>query len=94
MKLVKGENLTPAQRSEVLRAFPYRTMNKTIYPVRSKMVDSMQYKTLCANLDPVWVNAHAFYIKNDGHLATRPNHCEPYYMADDYVAVDPELDAS
>ncbi len=90
MKLVKGENLTPAQRDEVLAAFIYRRENTVIYPVKSKMVDPSQYRTLCDNLDPVWVNAHAFFIRNDGHLAECPKHCEPYYMADDYVAVDPD----
>ncbi len=84
MKLVKGENLTTAQRNEVLRAFIYRTYDKTIYPVQEKMIDPAQYDELCRNLDPVWLNARAFYIRKDGHLAQKPGHCESASHADSW----------
>lgn len=81
MKLVKGENLTPAQWDEVLRRFIYRRENP-IYPVKDNMVDPSMYDELCANLDPVWVKSKAFYIRKDGHLSDAHHHCEPEFMGD------------
>ncbi len=76
MKLVKGENLTPEQIHEVLSRYIYRRQNTSIYPVKSKMVDPSMYDELCRNLDPVWVKAHAFYVRKDGHLSNAHRHCE------------------
>ncbi len=82
MKLVKGDNLNKEQWNEVLRRFIYRTYDKTIYPIREQMVDPSMYDELCRNLDPVWVKAHAFYVRKDGKLADNYHHCEPAWMVD------------
>ena len=66
--LVKGSNLTPAQRREVLAAFVHRHMS--IGPDKPYTSDDD------------WVKQHAFYIKKDGHLADSPKRCEPVYLAD------------
>lgn len=29
-----------------------------------------------------WANEHAFYVRKDGKLDSRHNHCEPSYLAD------------
>lgn len=29
-----------------------------------------------------WITKHAFYIRNDGHLASKPNHCMPAVFAE------------
>ncbi len=30
-----------------------------------------------------WANKKAFYVKKDGALDNRQNHCEPHYLADE-----------
>ncbi len=75
MKLVKGSDLNAAQRQEVLNAFGYRFMNTTIYPKDEPVMARSQH-------DGQWLEQHAFYIRKDGHLAHKPNHCEPVFLAD------------
>lgn len=73
-KLVKGENLTAAQIKQVKSAFVYRytVENKPAYPMANAATQT----------DAEWINDHAFYIRKDGTLASRPNYCEPVYLAD------------
>jgi hypothetical protein len=37
-----------------------------------------------------WANLHAFYVKRDGTLNNRFNHCEPSWMAPDELVIVPE----
>ncbi len=64
MRLVKGKDLTGAQREEVWRTYAMRHLDTT-----------------CRS-DEEWLRKHAFYVRKDGHLASRPSHCEPEYVAD------------
>lgn len=67
MKLIKGTDLTPKQVQEVKDRFVYRHL---------AIGDGKYYPT-----ELHWIYGHAFYIRKDGHIADRPNHCEPDYLA-------------
>ena len=75
MRLVKGKELTGQQRGEVLRTYVHR--NTVTQPCDVVGVPA-------SGTDDSWLAEHAFYIKNDGHLASSPGHCEPEYLADEY----------
>lgn len=79
-RLVRGTDLTPEQRSAVLRAFTYRptTENARGYPYPRNPTGARVAPTT----DDEWLAAHAFYIRVDGKLAHLPKHCEPAYLAD------------
>lgn len=79
-KLVKGANLTPRQRAEVLAGFPYRWTVEN--RVRAHAFYRGQVPTIAPTTDDEFVRTHAFYIRKNGHLASRPAHCEPVYLAD------------
>lgn len=82
MKLVKGNNLTEAQRKHVLQAFIYRLTVENNYPERNPCG---------ATVDPItdkqWLTDHAFYITNDDDLSGLHTHCEPSYLADTFEQV-------
>lgn len=40
-----------------------------------------RYDTTSATFEQ-WADKHAFYIRKDGHIANKPNHCEPSFLAD------------
>jgi hypothetical protein len=40
-----------------------------------------KYDTTVSNFEQ-WAQQHAFYIRRDGKLDDRYNHCEPDYLAD------------
>ena len=67
--LIRGSNLTTAQRQQVLTAFVHRHL--AIGP-------SGYYFS-----ETGWLVDHAFYFtKNGARLRLYPRYCEPYYMAD------------
>jgi hypothetical protein len=74
-RLVKGGDLTPAQREEVLRAFVHR--NTVERPDRT-----LPGMVMVRSSDEEWLQEHAFYITVKGRLAQVPTYCEPHYMAD------------
>lgn len=83
-KLIKGENLTSAQRAEVKSAFIHRFTGEH----RPKWVDMRRDDGIHIDYLPThatdneWINAHAFYIRKDGHIATRPATAMPAWMTD------------
>jgi hypothetical protein len=77
-KLVKGKDLTPAQVSQVKAAFLYRLTVENGYPKRNPVG-----ATVPAITDGEWLEKHAFFIRKDGNLASKPAFCEPAYMADE-----------
>ena len=76
MKLIKGENLTLSQISEVKRAFMYRYTGEHTPSAVILQGSKPTHKT-----DDEWIKDHAFYIRNDGHLSNLPKYCEPSYYA-------------
>lgn len=40
------------------------------------------HPTVPLETDAQWLLGHAFYIRKDGRLAARPNHCEPAWMTE------------
>lgn len=80
-KLIKGENLTPEQKKQVLSAFVYR------WTVENMNRAKIAYKNLSSpSIEPIpdsqWLAEHAFYFRKDGRLANSPRHCVPVYMAE------------
>lgn len=67
-RLVKGSQLSERQIREVKAAYVHR-------------FDVIGIGRIYQN-DEEWIKAHAFYIRKDGSLASRPKHCEPVFMAD------------
>lgn len=67
MKLVKGTNLTPQQLQEVKACFVHRHL--------AIGKDKYYYS------EQDWIINHAFYVRKDGHIANKSNHCEPAFMA-------------
>ena len=61
MQAIKGENLTTGQKRQVLSAFPYRHL---------AIGEGRAYENT-----EQWIVEHAFYFKNNGQLALKPNHC-------------------
>lgn len=78
MRLVKGSCLTEEQKRNILRAFPYRLTTENGYPQRNPCGASVP-----AISDSEWIDQHAFYLRKDGNLASKPNRCEPSYMAEE-----------
>ena len=77
MKLIKGKDLSPKQIKHVKSAFIYRWT-----------VENRERALACGianNSNPVsdeqWILEHAFYFKNDGMLALKPNRCVPSWQA-------------
>ena len=77
-KLTLGNALTPHTRSVVLRLFVYRQTTENGYPARNPCK-----ATVPPISDSIWLATHAFYVRADGTLDNRYNHCEPYYMAEE-----------
>lgn len=79
--LVKGSNLSPKLRKEVLARYPYRwTVDNTRREYFWK--DSKNKPTMALATDEEWLAAHAFYVTQKGELDARRHHCEPAFMAD------------
>ena len=77
MKLIKGENLTVEQIKEVKRRFVHRLTFENGCPKRNTCKATIPYIH-----DDQWIREHAFYVKSNGDLSNKPNHCEPHYLAD------------
>lgn len=78
-KLVKGTDLTDAQKAQVKNAFGYRWTVENL--PRAKQWHGNVAPIIEPINDEQWLKDHAFYIRQDGQLATIPRHCEPVYMA-------------
>lgn len=76
-KLIVGDQLTPNQIKQVKAAFVHRATIETGYPKRNPYG-----LRIPAVSDSQWLKEHAFYIKADGNLASKPNYCEPFYLAE------------
>jgi hypothetical protein len=76
--LIKGKNLTQAQRDQVLGAFPFRLTQENGYRETDPCGASEAPIT-----DAEWVVAHAFYFAEDGsRLSNDRAYCELAFMAD------------
>lgn len=78
--LVKGNNLNPKTRAEVLRAFIYRwtTGNQR----RAEAWKGLDTPTIPLQSDEQWLAEHAFHVNKDGRLAANRHHAEPAFLAD------------
>lgn len=66
MKLIAYKDLTQSQIREVKNQF----VNRFIAIGKDKY-----YPT-----ESDWMSNHAFYVRKDGHLSAKHNHCEPAWM--------------
>ena len=82
--LIKGENLTEAQKGEVLNAYGYRWTieNQKRAALRSFHIQKNLPKDMLIS-DWQWIKDHAFYITQKGHLDARRRHCEPAFMVEE-----------
>lgn len=78
-KLIKGENLTPAQVQYVKSAFVYRLTTENGYPQRNPCNARVP-----AISDAQWIEERAFWFNNDGTPchARGKSHAEPAFLAD------------
>jgi hypothetical protein len=97
MKLVKGPELPPDLKADVLRCFVHRWTHenaKQTYggrcpacvqrapdPLEVNGVPWHEYHVPLVS-DAEWLAAHAFYVTRDGRLSSRHNHAEPAYLAE------------
>lgn len=83
MKIIKGKNLNSNQRAQVLSAFIYRFTGDHVPSwAKGTMPNGDTYKPQFPT-DNDWINAYAFYFKDDGTLASKPGHCVPVEWAED-----------
>ena len=78
MKLIKGPDLSPSARRDVLAAFVYRQTTENGYPARNPCNARVPAIT-----DAQWLAEHAFYVTATGRLACRPRYCEAAHMAEE-----------
>lgn len=83
MKLIKGNELSGAVCTDVLRSFVHRMTKENIkqQPAMAKRAFDHGYKMPIIS-DTDWLKDHAFYVTNAGNLSCRHNHCEPAFMTD------------
>jgi len=82
MKLIKGEQLTPRQKSIVLSAFGYRWTIENYQ--RAMTWFGLHGKPTVAPIpDEQWLAEHAFQFVNDGSRLGTRKHCEPSYLAEE-----------
>lgn len=79
-RCIRGDKLTPAQRLEVLAAFVHRDTVERPWIEKDRIRHG---RTVERVTDEEWLKTHAFYITQDGHLATKPAYCEPASYDDD-----------
>lgn len=73
--LIKGNQLTKEQRSQVLSAFVHR--HTVEHPAR------WAGDTVPTQTDSQWIEDHAFhFIKDGSRLSAKHRHCVPEYMTD------------
>ena len=77
MQLVKGAELAPSTRREVLSAFIYRLTIENGYPGRNPCKARVP-----AISDAQWLQEHAFWVTKAGRLARNHHRAEPVYMAE------------
>lgn len=78
--LIKGSKLSPAQRSLVLAAFPYRWTHEN--KRRAHTFYGGHVPTMEPVSDEQWLADHAFhFIKDGSRLMANRHHAEPAYMA-------------
>ncbi len=71
--LIKGEDLTPKQRQQVLAAYVHRQHNTIIYPNGMRTPSG----------DEVWLKEHAFHFVKDGsRLSANRRYAEPKWKAE------------
>jgi hypothetical protein len=68
MKLIKGENLTRQQVTEVKARYVNRFL---------AIGDGKYYRD-----EESWIKDHAFHVRKDGKLSNRHHRCEPAFMGD------------
>lgn len=72
--LLKWEDLTDKQKAEVKAAFVNWDIGRWDNRNTGRSWDGKDFEG--------WASDHAFYFRRDGHLALKPEHCEPAFMAD------------
>jgi hypothetical protein len=78
VRLVKGSELTPDQRSQVLNAFVYR---HTIQHPSPQSYAKGRAPTP-TQTDDDWLREHAFHFTKNGRLAMNRHYAEPAFMVD------------
>ena len=96
-KLIRGENLTPEMKKQVLNAFPYRwttgnSQRVSYYKcdkcdisnpyVNTESSEGHNHPTIPLITDKQWINDHSFYFTNDGRLAK--GSAMPNYLGESY----------
>ena len=81
--LIKGQDLTTAQRAEVLAAYLYRWTKEN--PRRVEMWRKVQGQpTMALISDEEWLRDHAFHFVKDGsRLMANRQHAEPACLAEE-----------
>lgn len=76
--LIKGNELTPKQREEVLNAFIYRWTRDNKNPARAKTQARIPLVS-----DDEWLQDHAFhFVTNGSRLMYNRRYCVPAYEAE------------
>lgn len=107
-KLVRGKDLTPAQREDVKRQFVNRLTPQNRHQAFGAYVNEEPDPDSEAGVfathgypqgaesgsDDEWIDSHAFYIRRDGSIASRPGRAEPETLASKAVRARLHKDAN
>ena len=77
MKLIRGDNLSPTNKAEVLRAYVYRLTTENGYPQRNPCNARVPAIT-----DAQWLREHAFHVTRAGTLSRKHTYAQPACMVD------------
>lgn len=82
--LVRGDKLSTETRETVLRRYSNRwtVENERCIRHQRDAVKAKGVEPAPLVSDDKWLAEHAFYVKRNGSLDERRNHCEPHYMAE------------
>lgn len=79
MKLVKGSDLTSIQVQEVKACFLYRLTFENVTRIKAVYErNNWDFSVVKLHTDSDWLAHTKFYIRKDGHIASR-RHCFTYY---------------
>ena len=76
-ELVRGTDLSPLARAEVLKVFVYRWTVENPNRERAWKGAKLHAPTMALVFDDEWLKDHAFWITKAGRLARNRQHAEP-----------------
>lgn len=77
MPLIKGTDLSPSQRRQVLESFSYRWTSDNPQRIAAWNVTKLKHPTIPLISDEAWLARYSFYFTGAGQLSRRKTYAEP-----------------